>query len=128
MVDAYREGYEQRIGGELEDIDALFTEMMLTKRYDLRRILIAVHEVRGEAGTFGYPLLSEIARSLCELLPRIEQPTALQLEVLAAHIKAMRTIVAHKIKEDGGALGKEVVTGLVKAVRKLKAAEAATRA
>lgn len=122
VIDSFKAGYDERVAGELEDIHALFTEMKLTKRYDLRRILIATHEVRGEAGTYGYPLLSSVARSLCELLPRIEMPTSVQLEVVDAHIKAMRTIVAHKIMDDGGDLGKEVVTGLVKAVRKLKAA------
>ena len=124
VVETFKESYEQRVGGELEDIDALFTEMMLTKRFDLRRILIAVHEVRGEAGTYDYPLLSEIARSLCELLPQLENPTAIQLEVITAHIKAMRTIVAHKIKDDGGDLGKQVVKSLVKAVQKMKGEEA----
>lgn len=121
VIESFKASYDERVASELEDIHALFTEMKLTKRYDLRRILIAAHEVRGEAGTYGYPLLSSVARSLCELLPRIENPTTVQLEVVDAHIKAMRTIVAHKIMDDGGELGKEVVGGLIKAVKKLKA-------
>lgn len=121
VIESFKASYDERAASELEDIHALFTEMKLTKRFDLRRILIAAHEVRGEAGTYGYPLLSSVARSLCELLPRVEVPTQVQTEVIDAHIKAMRTIVAHKIMDDGGELGKEVVSSLIKAVRKLKA-------
>lgn len=124
IIDQHKAGYEIRIAGELEDLDALFTEMHLTKRYQLKRILNAAHEIRGEAGTFDYPLLSEVARSLCELLPKISKPSTLELEVIETHIKTMRTIVAHQIKGDGGELGKQVVAGLVKAVGKLKKANA----
>lgn len=124
VIESFKESYDARVARELEDMEALFTEMKLTKRFNLRRILIASHEVRGEAGTYGYPLLSAISQSLCELLPQISNPSALQLEAIDAHIKAMRTIVRHKIMDDGGDLGKQVVKSLVAVVKKLKTAQA----
>jgi chemotaxis protein histidine kinase CheA len=47
-----------------------------------------VHDVKGQAGTFGYTLVTTLADSLGDMLDRLEGLDAQHLEVIDAHIDA----------------------------------------
>jgi hypothetical protein len=52
-----------------------------------------VHDVRGLAGTFGYPLVGSFARSLCNYM---EKRTRLDATIIRFHIEAMRDALERK--------------------------------
>ncbi len=54
---------------------ALFQAMCAINEYDLDKLHDQVHEIRGEAGTFEYDLVSNIGKLLCELLSPSEEVT-----------------------------------------------------
>ena len=79
-------------------------------------------ELRGQGGTFGYPLISEVSKMLydCTVEGCLEDDQA--LSIVQHHVDAMRAVLRSKIAGDGGAIGKELVLGLKKTIQKTKAA------
>jgi len=104
--------FEARFEADMRALKTLFVEMRDTGTYDLPLLVKKVHEIRGEAGTFGYNLVSEIGRMLCEFLPSIDQVGSTEQMAIAAHLQAMQTVVADKVKGDGPEIAKQIIVGL----------------
>lgn len=82
---------------------------------EIRRI---AHELRGQGGIFGYPLMTQFAKSLYEQTHEDVQVTPELLELVKAHIDLIRIVTKQKIKGDGGETGKQLMTSLAEAKRK----------
>lgn len=79
---------EEEPDGRLETAQGFYTMM---------------HDVKGQAGTFGFALLAEVGESLCAYLQGIEKPpTEGQLGVLKLHATAARFIVERNLKGTDG--------------------------
>jgi hypothetical protein len=57
------------------------------------------HGIRGEGGSFGFPLVSVISDSLCKLLEGKKSITRPEQEVVKVHILAMRAVFRQKLAE-----------------------------
>jgi len=86
------------------------------KHFD--EINLIAHELRGQGGTFGYPLITLFAKSLYESTkePRKEDDAA--LEIAKAHIDTMRAVIREEIEGDGGDLGQQLYKSLKMAIAK----------
>jgi len=84
----------------------------------LRRL---AHELRGQGGTFGYPLVTEIGDSLCKLLEMIKTVEPNHMPLLRSHVDAIRAVAGADIKGDGGAIGRELTQTLLQIRVKLAA-------
>jgi len=69
-------------------------------------------ELRGQGGTFGYPLITTIGKMLydCTIEGCREDDTA--VEIVKCHIDSMRAIIREKVAGDGGKTGKQLIKGL----------------
>lgn len=76
---------------------------------DLRRV---AHELRGQGGTFGYPLVTAVCDSYCKLLDMIHEVDESRLPLVRTHVDALRAVVGADIKGDGGAVGRELTESL----------------
>ena len=76
------------------------------------------HNIKGQAATFDYALLTEVAHSLCAMLSKDELAASRMTPLIALHVEAMRLIISQEIKGKGGEVGKELVGGLHAAVKK----------
>jgi len=56
------------------------------------------HEIRGQGGSFGFPLISVIGDSLCKFLEDREQLAATELEVIRVHILAMKAVFRQELR------------------------------
>jgi Hpt domain len=72
----------------------------------------ASHDIRGQGRTFGYPLAGEIADGLCDLLDGADEINAHVLELVDAHIDAIRAIVRDDVRDDKDATARSVVAEL----------------
>lgn len=81
------------------------------------------HELRGQGGTFGYPLISVFGKMLYEATREGCPVTDNQIGIVRAHIDTMRAVIREKIAGDGGALGKELLASLKSAVERHKVVE-----
>ena len=70
------------------------------------RMFAIAHDIKGQAGTFGYPLLSDLAARLCRLLQTDGAEGAGSL------VAAMAEVVRDRLAGDGGERGREMVAGL----------------
>ncbi len=83
---------------------------------DFESINLTAHELRGEGGTFGYPLITLFGKSLYEATgPGCRQDDA-ALEVVKAHIDAMRAVIRDRVAGDGGETGRELYATLQAAI------------
>jgi HPt (histidine-containing phosphotransfer) domain-containing protein len=76
---------------------------------DLRRLC---HDIKGEAGTFGYPLLGDIGDLFGDYLR--ETPAATQRrEAIKGYIDTFNVVWGQKIKGEGGELGRQLIASLM---------------
>jgi chemotaxis protein histidine kinase CheA len=57
-------------------------------------LLRAAHDLKGQATTFSYPLISRVAGSLSKLIGELPETAALPLSLIDAHVNAI--LVIHK--------------------------------
>ena len=58
----------------------------------------ASHDMKGQAGTFNFPLIARAASSLCKLIEETKTVGALPPTLVEAHVAAIRVIFHEKIK------------------------------
>ena len=70
------------------------------------------HDLKGLGSTYGYPLVTRIAASLCRMLDdpaaRLDAP----LPIVDAHIDAIRAVVRDGVSTDEDPAGRALVEGL----------------
>lgn len=84
------------------------------------------HDMKGQASTFGYPMITGVADSLCRFLERIETMDRAPAEsagaltsVIALHIDALHLLLTHDMKGSGGEMEKKLLNGLTAAAEKI---------
>jgi len=76
------------------------------------------HDMRGQGGTFGYPLISDFSDGLYDFTGVNTSTSDKNVEIIKAHIDAMRVVIKERISGDGGDLGSQLKTGLDAAIKK----------
>lgn len=94
-----------------EDAFALVRNEPTQRSAHLEVLYRATHDMKGQGGSFGYPLITKIGQSLCRYLHSGEIGEA-HFPVIQAHIGALRLILEKAIKGDGGAMGGKLVAKL----------------
>lgn len=87
------------------------------KHFD--EIHLVALELRGQGGTFGYPLVSVFAKMLFDLTGEGCREDDNAVEIVKAHIDAMRAVLRERIAGDGGQVGRELLKSLQAGVDRL---------
>ena len=82
------------------------------------RIFRRAMELKGQGGSFGYDLISQVGDSLKKFTESRSEASPRDVEIIAAHVNAMRIVMVEDIKGDGGAVGQAIVDGLYKLTTK----------
>src|SRR4029079_10666521 len=75
----------------------------------LEQLYRAAHDIKGEAGTFRYPVIERITASLSRLMSRAPDRAQIPLPLIQRHIAAVRRALA--IDRNGEALAGELESG-----------------
>ena len=94
-------------------------EFQEKRRSCLNEINILAHELRGQGGTFGYPLITILGKSLYEATNAECSEDDKELDIVKAHIDAMKAVLREKISGDGGPVGRQLLEGLKAAINKI---------
>jgi chemotaxis protein histidine kinase CheA len=78
------------------------------------------HDMKGQGGTFGYPLVSTIAESLYRTTGEAAKFSDAEAEIVKAHIDSIRVVLQHREKDPEGQTGKRVQRALEAVIRKLR--------
>lgn len=95
------------------------TDLIVEKRLNhWEKINRISHELKGQGGTFGYPLISVIAKSLQECTRSKTPMGDNNVKILKAHADAMQAVIKGRIGGDGGQIGRDLIQGLQAAIAK----------
>ncbi|WP_341894954.1 hypothetical protein [Ferrovibrio terrae] len=115
--------YSKWADDDLGRMRASFEELKQTSLDDpdsVKKMLRICWDMKGLGGTFGYPLVTTITHYLSNYLEHCLNTEAAQVSpaVVSPHIDALYVVLSQKISGDGGAIGRELVSGLEKVVLK----------
>lgn len=92
----------------------------LSRIFILTTISELAFDIKGMGGTFGYPLLSQLAKSLKDFIATVGLPNEAQLHVISIHVDAMYVVLAQGIQGTSAQLQKDLLDNLSVAVRKVQ--------
>lgn len=82
------------------------------------------HDMKGQGGTFGYPLITSFADSLYGFT--VKRPGEIsdnQIELVKAHLDAMRAVIRGRVSGSGGEIGQKLTDGLNEAIAQYEKGE-----
>ncbi len=107
---------------DLAKLDAAYAELKASDGTDnkaqLDLIFHIAHDMKGQGGSFGYDLMTAIGDKLCRLVEKIEKASAREIDMVRVYTDAMRVVINHELKGDGGAEGKQLLMGLELVIKK----------
>jgi hypothetical protein len=83
-------------------------------------VYMLAHELRGQGGSFGYPLVTRFGDQLCRYLDAADTLDAKALVVVKAAADAMAVVIVNGVSGDGGDTGRQLVGMLDKLVAQMK--------
>jgi HPt (histidine-containing phosphotransfer) domain-containing protein len=92
----------------------------LSRIFILTTIAELAFDIKGMGGTFGYPLLSQLAKSLKDFIAELALPNEAQLEVISIHVDAMYVVLAQGVRGTSDKLQKDLLDNLSIAVSKVR--------
>ena len=122
VVSAHTAMFTSQCKAEAEHLADILTKMesnpdiqakLMTEIYQIS------HNIKGQGGTFGYQLITDIAASLCSYTEHLESCDGTALALIRAHIDAIRAVIAGDMVGDGGEIGQAISSSLGLAVTKL---------
>jgi chemotaxis protein histidine kinase CheA len=72
----------------------------------------AAHDIKGQAATLGFPLVAEIAGSLCRLIEEAHDPKRIPLELIDQHVDAVRAIIREHDRPNAEAIAAKLTRTL----------------
>ena len=75
-------------------------------------------ELRGQGGTFGYPLITTFGKSLYDATANGCNEDDVAVEIVKSHVDAMGAVLREKVEGDGGEIGRALLASLQMAIEK----------
>jgi len=82
-----------------------------------KQIQEIAHEMKGQGGTFGYPLVSIFGDGLYDFTGPQAGLTDNHVKIVKAHVDAMKATINGRIQGDGGQVGQELKAMLAAAIK-----------
>lgn len=111
LVALYLEGADHDVG-DLENLTAKLREAPSDWALHLPRLRHLAHSIKGQGRSFGYDLMTRIGESLWKLLNFCESADEATVQILVAHVTAMRTVIDQGVTGSGGELGERLACKL----------------
>ena len=83
----------------------------------MENLYLRAHDLKGLGTTYGYQLITRIAGSLCRLIDDKDKRVQAPLDLVDAHIDAIKAAVRDEIKSDEHPVGRILVEELERRVK-----------
>ncbi len=122
-VNVLKNEYSQILALEIQKFEKLYTSLSESNFFEvMEEIYSILHEVRGQAGTFGFVLLSTVAHEACKLIESMQEEVALDFKrleyFLGVYYKAIMMVYSKGPKACYGKSDQQLVLGLQKVMKK----------
>lgn len=114
--------FAELLAKDVEKICDLYAEGLAdpARRFEIAKAIFEVtHDLRGQAGTFDFPLITRVGSSLCRFIEGLTECGEACFDVVGLHVEALKAVLRNGIHGDGGPLGREMADGLETAVKKV---------
>lgn len=121
VLDEMAEDYPDWVSGLIQQLADTHRRCVDTpeQRFQHFEQLHAIaHDMRGQGGTFGYPLMSSFADGLYDFTGVSTATSDKNVEIIKSHIDAMRVVIKDRVSGDGGDIGNQLKLGLAAAIKK----------
>jgi hypothetical protein len=78
-------------------------------------------DMKGQGGSFGFIMMSEVAASLNDFIAKRKKLSRLDIDVIDAHVSALHAVYGQRVRGDGGKTGRALLVGLEKLVARADA-------
>ena len=82
------------------------------RREQLDLLYAAMHNIKGQGTSFGYPLVTRLGQSLCRLIAPGRAIDDAGLKIAQAHLDALKLVLDQKIAGKGGEVGDKLAARL----------------
>lgn len=113
---------------DVDELQVLMRALLQEKDEEGRRVAVRklykkAHDIKGQGGTFDFPLVTMIGNSLCNYIESLGEDTNVSTEVVVMHVEAARLILMREVKGMGGQTEQQLLDGLRKVVKKTTKAQ-----
>lgn len=84
----------------------------------LGHIFDIAHELRGQAATFEFPMVTRIASSLCRFTTERDKLSRIELDITRVHVDAMLRVIKDNVRGNSDRLAQQIIAGLEYLVRR----------
>ena len=97
----------------LQDAHDALTSEPDDPRSVMERVYNIAHDMRGQAGSYGFPLITRVGSSLCRYIEGRDWASAANdLQIVSAHIGALKIVLSHNLRGDGDDVSRKVADEL----------------
>ncbi len=113
-VEALRDTYRQQLADDVAALNGIWSRLesdepaagVLDELYGI------AHNIKGQGGSFGYDLVSEIGASFCNYLRSGSRVSPEERNIVHIHIRMLKTVSENDIFGAGGETGMRIVEKL----------------
>ena len=120
-LDELAEGYPDWVMGVIENLFEVHRRCVdddVNRKGYFENINAIAHDMKGQGGTFGYQLITDFSEGLYNFTATGSGLSDHHVEIIKAHLDAMRVVIRERIEGDGGDIGNELKKGLEASVAK----------
>ncbi|MEQ9143387.1 MAG: Hpt domain-containing protein [Parvibaculaceae bacterium] len=119
-ISALKDDYSQQLAADADELATVWRSIDREKPdpASMDRLFAISHDLKGQAGSFGYDLVTSIAASLCDLV-REDRVNPAKMPSVDKHVAVLVRVVEKGVAGTGGETGAKIVQGL----RRLVAAD-----
>jgi len=123
VINEHKESFIEWVMKDIEQLEESYAKAAANpadSKDEIRKLARAAFIIKSQAGTFGFQLATQVAKSLDDFCNKHFHPGADHMMVVRKHIDTLVVIFQKNITGDGGAVGKELSGNLFKLVDKFK--------
>jgi chemotaxis protein histidine kinase CheA len=105
-----------------EHFDAAAALPVAERGHAIKEVFGVLHNMKGQGGSFGYPLVTSLANMLCRFMETRTSFAQPEMDVIHVCINALRLVVAERMIGDGGPKGEKLFKGIELMIAKFKTA------
>ena len=118
------EDYPDRVQGVVEELSDNYRRCYYTPELRNEKIT-AIYDItldmKGQGGTFSYPLITDFGASFFEYTCKLEECSDKLVALIKAHVDGMKAVISGRVSGDRGKMGKGLLKFRNLAIKELLA-------
>ena len=106
--------FEEWLKAEIARLDSAMALVLSGGRSDMsmEALYHRAHDLKGLGTTYGYPIISQIAGTLCRLIDSPDRRRMSPLPLVEVHVEAIKAAARNRIQSDENPVGRALVLEL----------------